>query len=119
MVAKPKPVPKKRSANSIEKGKAGEREVAALLKKHGFEARRGQQFSGGGDSPDVVHSMEGFHIEVKRTEKLDLWEAMAQANRDKKSGDDALVFHRKNGKPWLVVMDADKFLKLVRTEVFT
>lgn len=102
------------SINSRSKGKKGELEVAALLKKHGFEARRGQQFAGGGDSPDVVHNMEGFHIEVKYTEAFRLWDALAQAERDKKVDEDALVFHRKSRKGWVVVMDADRFLALVK-----
>ena len=33
--------------NSRNKGKRGEREFAALLREHGFDARRGQQFAGG------------------------------------------------------------------------
>lgn len=35
--------------NSRQKGKVGEREFASLLREHGFDARRGQQFSGGAD----------------------------------------------------------------------
>lgn len=104
--------------NSNAKGKVGEREVAALLKAHGFEARRGQQYAGGGDSPDVVHSMAGFHIEVKRTENFMLYPALAQANADKKPEEDALVFHRRNNKDWVVVMDAEAFLRMVRKYVF-
>lgn len=98
---------------SRQKGKVGEREVAELLRKHGFEARRGQQFQGGTDSPDVVHSMEGFHIEVKRTEKLRLYDALEQAHADKKPEEDALVFHRMNHKDWVVVMDAEAFFKII------
>ncbi len=67
------------SKMSKEKGKHGEREVAELLRKYGFDARRGQQFSGGDGSPDVVHNIEGLHIEVKRTEKFDLESAMTKA----------------------------------------
>lgn len=104
--------------NSRDKGKVGELEVAALLKKHGFEARRGQQFSGGGDSPDVVHNLDGFHIEVKRVENFSLYTALDQANRDKKPNDDAILFHRRNKKPWVVVMDADKFLQMMREFVY-
>lgn len=105
-------------AMSRTKGKVGEREVAALLREFGFTARRGQQFAGGGDSPDVVHSMEGFHAEVKRTERFALWDALAQANADKKPTEDALIFHRANQKPWVVVMDARAFLALMRDYVF-
>jgi Holliday junction resolvase len=54
--------------NSNQKGKRGEREAAAFLTDEGFPARRGQQFAGGTDSPDVVcESLSGLHFEVKRT----------------------------------------------------
>ena len=97
---------------SRDKGKRGELEVAALLRSFGHEARRGQQFAGGGDSPDVVHSMGGFHIEVKRVETFSLYPAMRQAEQERTLGDVPVVFHRRNGKPWVVVMYADDFLKM-------
>lgn len=101
------------------KGKVGEREVAELLREFGFNARRGQQFSGSPDSPDVVSNMAGFHIEVKRTGKqTDLFAALEQAKRDRKEGEDALVFHRKNHKDWIVAMDAREFLRLVTKYVY-
>ena len=54
--------------NSKQKGKRGELELAKKLQEYGFEARRGQQYSGiGGD--DVV-GLEGVHIECKRVEPL-------------------------------------------------
>lgn len=99
--------------NSRSKGKAGELELAALLRSFGFEARRGQQFAGGGDSPDVVHSIPHMHIEAKRTESLNLWAALDQANRDKKPDDVATVWHRRNGKPWVVILEAKAFLSLL------
>jgi Holliday junction resolvase len=102
------------SKMSKEKGKLGEREVAALLKEHGFEARRGQQFAGGGDSPDVVHNIPGIHIEVKRTEQFNLWAALDQAEQDKRPTEMPTVWHRKNGKKWVVVLAAQDFLKLVK-----
>ena len=99
---------------SKEKGKVGEREVAALLKAYGFEARRGQQFAGGGDSPDVVHNIPGLHIEVKRTEQLNLYAALNQAMTEAAEGEYSAVFHRKNQKKWVVIMDAEEFLSLVK-----
>lgn len=98
--------------NSNAKGKAGERECAELLRSHGFEARRGQQFSGGEDSPDVVSDL-GFHIEVKRVESLSLYTAVEQAKRDCKN-DSYTIFHRKNGKSWVTIMDSNEFLKIMR-----
>lgn len=96
---------------SREKGKRGEREFAALCRRHGIAARRGQQYSGeGGD--DVV-GLPGIHVEVKRVERLNLWEAMAQAIRDS-HGDKPIVAHRKNGAGWLVTMPAEDWLELYR-----
>lgn len=98
---------------SVEKGKAGEREVAALLRAHGFQARRGQQFAGGNDSPDVIHSIPSVHLEVKRVEQFNLYAALDQAIADKPADHVPVVIHRKNKKPWVVVLIADDFLRLV------
>lgn len=103
---------------SRNKGKVGEREVVALLKKYGFNARRGQQFCGANGDPDVMADLEGFHIEVKRVENLSIYKAMEQAEADAKDGEDPIVFHRRSRKNWLVVLDADAFLKLMRDYVF-
>jgi Holliday junction resolvase len=99
---------------SRNKGKRGERGVAHLLIDHGFPAKRGQQFSGSPDSPDVICESLPLHVEVKRTEKLSLYPVMEKAQAD--AGDQpAVVFHRRNKKPWLVIMDARQFLTLFNT----
>lgn len=97
---------------SRDKGKRGELEVAELLRSFGHEARRGQQYAGGGDSPDVVHSMKGHHIEVKRVETFSLYPALGQADEDRHPEEVPLIFHRRNGKEWVVVMYAVDFLKM-------
>ena len=101
------------------KGKVGEREVAALLRSHGFSARRTSQFCGQtGEASDVVSDMEGFHIEVKRTEQFAPYTALDQAERDAGGKATPVVFHRKDRRKWIVVMDADEFLKLMREYVY-
>ena len=98
--------------NSCTKGKVGEREWRDVLKAKGFEARRGRQFSGSPESPDVVSNLP-FHFEVKRVEALNINKAMEQAKRD--SGKSVpVVAHRKNKCPWLVTMAAEDWLELVR-----
>ena len=63
--------------NSRNKGKAGEREAAAELGSLlGVAARRGVQYQGGPDSPDVVLDGVAIHVEAKRTERLLLWAAI-------------------------------------------
>jgi len=101
--------------NSRAKGCRGEREFANLLKAAGHEARRGQQFAGGNDSPDVVTSLP-YHFEVKRTEALSLYKAMAQAKRDAVRGKPPVVAHKRNGEEWLVVLRFEDFLKMVEHE---
>lgn len=78
----------------------------------GGQARRGQQFAGGNDSPDVVSSYPGIHLEVKRCERGNPYDWVAQARRDGK-GKCPVVLHRRNNQPWLLIMelaDAPKFL---------
>ena len=90
--------------NSRQKGARGERDARDALKKVlQCEARRGQQFSGGKDSPDVVHDIHGVHIEVKRVETFNAYKAMEQAIRDAGDGNIPVVMHRRNGEEWLLV----------------
>lgn len=100
---------------SRNKGKVGERELAAALRAEGFEsARRGQQYSGSETSADVV-GLPGIHIECKRVERLNIYEAMEQAQRDAgESGELPAVFHRRNRKPWLVTMPLSDWMILYR-----
>lgn len=100
--------------NSRLKGKVGEREFASVLRENGFEARRGQQFSGGADSPDVVSpALPWLHVEVKRVQHLNLTDACVQAEADC-GGKPWIVAHRRNHAPWLITMTADFFFRLLR-----
>ncbi len=101
--------------NSKNKGKVGELEVVHLLKKHGFEsARRGQQFKGTPDSPDVeCEELSDYNIEVKRTEGFNLYKAMKQSESD--AGDKIpTVWHRRNKEEWVVILKATDFLNLIK-----
>ncbi len=100
--------------NSRTKGKVGEREFAALLRDNGFDARRGQQFSGSAESPDVVsEALAWLHVEVKRVQALNLADACVQAEGDC-GGKPWIVAHRKNHAPWLITMTAETFFRLLR-----
>lgn len=104
--------------NANRKGKVGERELAEKLRSHGYQARRGQQYEGSSDSPDVI-GIPGIHIECKRVEALSLYPAMAQASEDAAPGNVPVVMHRRNGKPhhplpWLAILELDDFLLIYR-----
>lgn len=98
------------SKMSRDKGKRGEREFAAYLREHGYAAKRGVQYHGGPDSPDVI-GLPGVHIEVKRTEQLRLYDWLEQARNDAGSKL-PLIAHRKNGKGWVAIMPMDEFIRL-------
>ena len=89
---------------SQRKGRAGELELARLLRGYGYDVQPGQAVSYGA-TPDLV-GLSGVHIECKRNERLNVPEAMAQAVRDAdrfRAGAPA-VLHRRNRSGWLVTM---------------
>ncbi len=99
--------------NSKRKGKDGELEWANFLKEHGIEARRGQQFRGTKDSPDVISSLDYVHFEVKRVENLNIHKAMDKAlteSQDKIP----VVAHRKNRTEWLITIRAEDWVKTIK-----
>lgn len=102
--------------NSRQKGARGERQWRDELRANGYEARRGQQFSGSPDSPDVVcDELDWIYFEVKAVERLNIEDAMDQARRDC-GGKVPILAHRRNFRPWLVTMTADTFFRFLRED---
>ena len=99
--------------NSRNKGAAGERELASKLRGYGYNCRRGQQYCGANGDADVT-GLPRIHIECKRVERLNIEDAMAQAKRDRRSGEFPAVFHRKNNCPWLVTMILEDWIEIYR-----
>ena len=99
--------------NSRQKGAAGERELANYFKGHGFDTRRGQQFSGLQGDADVV-GLPRIHIESKRVEKLNLDKAMEQSIRDSRVGEIPTVMHRKNRAEWLCTMKLSDWIEMYK-----
>lgn len=101
-----------------EKGKRGEREAAkALSGVLGVPVWRSQQYQGATGSADLV-GVDGIHFEVKRTERLSLYAALEQATSDC-GRDIPIVLHRRNGKPWLVIMHLDDLPSTARAVLNT
>ena len=102
--------------NSKTKGKVAELELVNKFKEHGIEtARRSAQFHGNTPegSPDVL-GVAGIHVESKRTERLQLYEAMKQAIRDSEKQENGIpvVFHRKNREGWVAIMRFDDWIEM-------
>lgn len=99
--------------NSRTKGKRGELEAAHILKKHGYDTRRGQQFAGINGDADVV-GLPYIHLEIKRVEKLNIDDALQQSIRDAKDAEIPVVMHRKNRTEWKVTMLFEDWIKMYK-----
>jgi hypothetical protein len=95
--------------NANAKGKVGEREVANWITKNwNIPARRGQQFKGTKDSPDVIVDIDGLHLEVKRVEKLNVSQALERCKQE--AGDKVpVLFHRRNREKLKMTVFAEDF----------
>lgn len=102
--------------NSKAKGNAGERELLGILRQHGKAVRNDQRYIGGVDNPDLSFRAGGhrFHVECKRAERFSAYAAMDQAQHDANGHAIPLVAHRRNHRPWLVVLTLEDFLKLMK-----
>lgn len=100
--------------NSRNKGKRYELHVAGLFKSEGYDARRGQQYSGANGDADVV-GVRGLHIECKAREQMRLYDWMSQAKSEAKNGDLPVVIHKKNHCADLVTMEFETFIQFYRS----
>lgn len=100
--------------NSRQKGARFERTLAGIFRDNGYsDARRGQQFCGANGDADVV-GLPSIHVEAKAVEKLNLYDAMAQAKKDARAGEIPAVFHKKNHHNILVTMEIEQWFRLYR-----
>ena len=97
-------------SKSARKGAAGEREVMAILRDHGYPVERGgtQSF---GQRPDL-YGLDGVHLEIKRAERAQVWAWMEQSQKDAQRFGDGVptVIFRRSRSKWLICMDLSDFL---------
>ena len=109
------PAAVKRGRASRNKGKRGERELAKLLTSRGYPARRGVQFKGGINSPDVIcEDLNFLHLEAKWVEKLNLYNAYKQAKADAGLEKVPVVVHKQSRKEILVTMSFFDWVNLIQ-----
>lgn len=103
------------SKSQQKKGRNGELEICRIFNSHGIPAEPGKAVSFG-TTPDVI-GVPGIHPEIKRVERLNVSEAMAQAVRDSEKFHDGMpvLFHRRNRQSWLCTMRLEDWLQLYRS----
>ena len=84
-----------------------------MLRRWGFRDCARVPNSGGLFIPGDVTGVEGYHIEVKRQERLRLWEWIGQAQADAPHGSTPVVMFRKNGGHWHATLPAEDLLWLL------
>lgn len=104
--------------NSKQKGARGERELSSKLKEYGFNTRRGQQYCGANGDADVV-GLPNIHIECKRVQNLNLYNAISQAKADANENELPAVFHRKDRSEWLVTMTFSDWMKIYKESEYS
>ncbi len=99
--------------NSRAKGKRGELEfINQHLRPYWPDACRNiDQF--GSDKRDCLN-VAGVHWQIKRTERLDMWGALAQAHDEAASTDLPVVAFRRNRSNWFCTLEASELVALLR-----
>ncbi len=103
-------------SGSKAKGTRGEHEIEKILQAYGIRAYRNDQiFKGGKGNPDVSAEIAGIplHIEVKRCERLNVPEAMHQAERDAAEHTLPVVAHRRNRESWMLTLRLSDLLDIL------
>lgn len=106
--------------NSRDKGRRGEVELCKLLAPHWPEATRNlDQF--GTRKQDVLHVAD-LHIQCKRVERLNIWEALDQTVLEAAPGDLPVLAFRRNWSrctlpsrsTWFGALELDELIALLR-----
>ena len=103
----------KRGKASREKGARRERELRDILQGYGFEdVTRGFVWNHTSDLIGLPH----IHVECKGQEKLNIRQALAQAEEESEKRQDGMptVFSKTSRKPWIVTMNLDDWVKLYK-----
>ena len=101
--------------NSKAKGKENELKACRLLKEHGIEARRSQQFCGRTPEASAILTpgYPQLYWEIKAVESLSVQKTMERAREDCAEKNPVLVWFKNRKKP-LVVIEFDHFVELLK-----
>ena len=101
-------------AMSRRKGSTGELEFCRVLAAHGWpNAQRTADGRAQHERGDIAGGPAGFHLEVKRRERLEIVKWCYQAETEARPTDIPAVVFRTSRQPWRMVMLADDLLPVL------
>lgn len=85
-----------------------------ILREHGYPVERGGTQSYG-ELPDL-YGLDGVHLEIKRSERAQIWDWMEQSQRDARRFGDGVptVIFRRSRSKWLTCMELLDWLEFYR-----
>lgn len=92
--------------NAKQKGNKGEKEWAECLRQSGLDSAAGRNYSSGNNTQKSdVHNSLNYNFEVKRVEKLNIFKAIDQTEKDcaMTHAKPAVVFRRNNDDWWIAL----------------
>lgn len=93
------------------KGADGEREVAAIFRRAGFDCDRVPNSGGLRIAGDLYGELPA-HVEVKRQETARPWQWFEQASSEAPAGVAPVVAFRRNGSQWLAIVELETLVDL-------
>lgn len=101
---------------SRNKGANAERELRDVLKTYGVETNRTPN-SGGLFLKGDLQGFDGWCVEAKRQERLNIHAALAQVEGDREPDERGFVAFRRSREPWHVALRLDHFMEALGYEV--
>ena len=93
------------------RGNRAELEIVNILKAHGHPAYR--NFGSGGYGGGDIVGLDGFSVEVKMVEALNIWKALAQSEAAASPTQTPAVFFRRNRSQWFAALPLEDLLGLI------
>jgi hypothetical protein len=103
------------SARERRKGANGEREVVAIVRNAGWpDAVRTSDGRAQAGRGDVAGGPAGCTFEIRRTERLNVWQGLEDAERHAAHGELPILAFRRSRGGWYAALPLERLLALLR-----
>lgn len=100
------------------KGNRAEAEIVQILREHGWQHARRNFGSGSQGGSDIVNGPSDVALEIKRCERTQIWDWLAQVQAAARPTEVPVVVFRRNHSDWHACVPLDEYLALLRLREF-